>query len=153
MPYCLLGIVAVSLPSPIVPDWLMLEIGELRSSSRCVKDGELPELNVMSSTGSLMKLTPPLSSWAPRVQVKSSRNWYLCCSVVCGVFPLWPTNQPPGNVSDGSVEFSAMWLRKYEYWNMNSLSRPLPSTELRFTLAEWNVLRLSPHDSGGDCGL
>jgi hypothetical protein len=52
-----------------------------------------------------------------------------------------------------SVEFSPMWLWKYEYWKMNSFSFPPPSTELKFRLAEWNLFLLVPHDSGGEFGV
>jgi hypothetical protein len=44
-------------------------------------------------------------------------------------------------------------LSKYENWNTNSLSRPLPSTEFMLRLAEWKVFVLSPQDSGGYWGL
>src|ERR1043165_1455005 len=107
----------------------------------------------MSNVGSLMKLAPTLNSWRPLLNVKSSRNWNLCCSVVCGVLTDWPTVTLLGKVSVGSVEFSPMWFRKYEYWNVNSLSFPLPRTELRFALAEWNVFLLRPQFSGGASGL
>src|SRR5688572_16158408 len=100
-----------------------------------------------------MKLAPTLNSWLPRFQVKSSRNWYLCCSVFCGLLGFWPTKTPPGKLSDGSLERSTIEFLKYEYWNTNSLFFPLPSTEFKFTFAEWNLLRLSPQASGGDCGL
>jgi hypothetical protein len=41
-----------------------------------------------------------------------------------------------------------MWFRKYENWNVNSLSLPPPSTEFMFRFAEWNLLALVPHDWG-----
>ena len=85
--------------------------------------------------------------------MKSSRNWNLCCSVVCGVLTLWPTVTPFGKISVGRFEFSTIVFLKYENWNTNSLSLPLPSTELRFAFAEWNLFLLSPQFSGGDCGL
>ena len=100
-----------------------------------------------------MKLAPTLNSWRPLIQVKSSRNWYLCCSVVWGVLTLWPTVTPFGKVSVGRVEASAMWFRKYENWNTNSLSFPLPSELFRLRLTEWNVFWLSPQLSGGEFGL
>src|ERR1044071_7350413 len=107
----------------------------------------------MSSTGSLMKATAIFSSWLPLFQVKSSRNWNLCCSVVWGVFVFWPTDQPPGKISWGSSELAPMVFLKYENWNTNSLSLPLPSTEFRFVFREWNLFWLSPHDSGALWGL
>src|SRR5688572_26441529 len=149
MAYCLLGMRAVSLPSPMVPDWLMLEMGPRRSSVRCTKLGELPELKVMSRVGSLMNCTPIFHSWLPRVRVKSSRNWNLCCSVVWGVFAFCPVTTPFGKLSEGFVELAEMWFLKYEYWNTNSLSRPLPSTEFRFMFAEWNLFVFSPQFSTG----
>src|SRR5687768_2864590 len=100
-----------------------------------------------------MKLAPTLNSWRPRFHVKSSRNWYLCCSVFWGLFTLWPMVTPPGKVSVGSFERSTIEFLKYEYWKTNSLIFPLPSTEFRFAFTEWNLLRLSPQFSGGDCGL
>jgi len=48
----------------------------------------------------------------PAVHEKSFRNWYLCCSVVCGVLTLWPTKTPPGKVSAGEFEFSVMLFLK-----------------------------------------
>src|SRR5712692_9492044 len=107
----------------------------------------------MSRTGSLMKLTPTFTSWRPRVQVKSSRNWNLCCSVVCGVLVDCPTATPLGKVSVGRVEFSEMWFSKYVNWNTNSLSLPLLRTEFRFALTEWKVFLLTPQFSGGEDGL
>src|SRR5688572_22731769 len=100
-----------------------------------------------------MKLAPTLSSWRPLFQVKSSRNWYLCCSVRCGVLVLCPTVTPPGKVSVGRFERSTIEFLKYENWNTNSLTFPLPSTEFRFAFTEWNLFRLSPQFSGGACGL
>src|SRR3954466_11002438 len=100
-----------------------------------------------------MKLAPTLNSCLPRFHVMSSRNWYLCCSVFCGALMLWPTKTPPGYCSDGSLERSTIEFLKYEYWNTNSLTFPAPTTELRFAFMEWNVLRLSPHELGGACGL
>src|SRR5438477_10458086 len=122
----------------------MLEMAEVRLSARCTYRGDCPVENVMSSTGSLMKLAPTLNSCRPLFQVKSSRNWNLCCSVVCGVLTDWPTYTPLGKLSVGSVEFSEMWFRKYENWNVNSLSLPPPSTEFRFAFAEWKVFLLMP---------
>src|SRR5262245_39459462 len=100
-----------------------------------------------------MKLAPTLSSWLPLIHVKSSRNWYLCCSVVWGVLMLCPTVTPFGKVSVGSVEFSEMWFRKYEYWNTNSFSLPPPIELLRLAFTEWNVFLLRPQLSGGAFGL
>src|SRR5262245_16308598 len=100
-----------------------------------------------------MKLAPAFSSWRPMLQVKSSRNWYLCCSVVWGVFTDWPTVTPLGKVSVGRFEFSTMLFLKYEYWNTNSFTRPPDSTEFRFMLTEWNLFLLRPQFSGGDDGL
>ena len=84
--------------------------------------------------------------------MKSSRNWYLCCSVFWGVLMLCPTVTPPGKVSVGRVERSTIAFLKYEYWNTNSLTLPPPSTEFRFAFTEWNLFLLSPQFSGGACG-
>ena len=53
----------------------------------------------------------------------------------------------------GRSEFSTIEFLKYENWNVNSLSLPLPRTEFRFALAEWNVFLLVPQFSGGESGL
>src|SRR5262249_37278937 len=100
-----------------------------------------------------MRLAPTLNSCRPRLHVKSSRNWYLCWAVVCGVLTLWATVTRLGYCSVGSVEFSPMWLWKYENWKTNSFSRPPPITVLRLALMEWNLFLLVPHDSGGEDGL
>src|SRR4030095_16728708 len=99
-----------------------------------------------------MKLAPTLNSWRPAFQVKSSRNWYLCCSVCCGVLTDWPTVTPFGKVSVGRFERSTIAFLKYENWNTNSLMRPPESTEFRFALIEWNVFLLSPQFSSGELG-
>src|SRR6185503_4992606 len=113
----------------------------------------LPELNVMNRRGSLMKFTPAFMSWPRPPQPalcheKSSRNWNLCCSVVCGVLGLCPTETPFGNSWYGSVLAAPMWLRKSAYWKMNSFSLAPPSTQLWFRLIELKVFLLSPHAFG-----
>ena len=154
-PYCLLGMSPPLNPlgSPMGPFWLMVVMGESRASSRCTNRGDWPEEKVTSSVGSLMNITPVLSSWRPVFQVKSSRNWYFFWSVSCGVLGFEPTSTPLGKRSVGRSELAPMWLWKYENWNRNSFSRPLLSTELRLAIAEWNVFLLEPQWSGGDGGL
>src|SRR5262245_1470318 len=149
-PYCFSGMFADASPSFSVTT----EMGPLRVLSRCVYwNTPLPELNVMKRRGSLMKFTPALKS-CPRppppamCQEKSSRNWNLCCSVVCGVLGLWPADTPLGKSWNGSVLAALMWLAKSAYWKMNSFSFDPPSTQLWFTLIELNVLPLSPHALG-----
>ena len=61
---------------------------------------------------------------------KSSRNWNLFCSVVCGVLPLAPMVTPIGKLSFGAELRDAMLLRKSAYWKMNSFSFVPPTTQL-----------------------
>ena len=81
-----------------------VEMAPFTSSVRCVFcTTPLPVLNVMNSRGSLMKLTPVLTSWPmpPMPETcheKSSRNCHFFCSVVCGVFGLWPIETPFGKL-------------------------------------------------------
>src|SRR4051812_29395672 len=113
----------------------------------------LPVLNVMNRRGSLMKFTPVLKSWPrpPRPAIcheKSSRNWYFCCSVVCGELMFCPVVTPLGNDSYGVWLRAEMWLAKSAYWNTNSFRRDPASDALWFTLIELNRFALSPQSSG-----
>src|SRR5262245_29143909 len=139
--------------SPMEPFCVMLVMGALRKSSMCVKVGCCPVENVMSSLGSLMNMTPALNSWRPLLQVKSSRNWYLCWSVSCGVLGFWPTVTPFGKIWVARSELAPMWLWEYEYWDRKLVRRPRPSTVFRFMLSEWTVFLLVTQLSSGDCGL
>src|SRR5215218_8533512 len=99
-----------------------------------------------------MKFTPTLKSWPRRpppllCHEKSSRNWNLVCSVVCGVLPLAPIVRPFGKLSFGADERDAMLLAKSAYWKMNSFSLEPPSTQLWFRLIELYLLVLSPQFS------
>src|SRR4029077_9932659 len=113
-----------------------VEIGPLRSLVMWVlKVAPLPVLKVMNSRGSLMKFAPALKSWPRPPQPvlcheKSSRNWYLVCSVVCGVLPLAPIDTPFGNDWLASELRDRIWLPKLAYWKMNSFSFDPPSTQL-----------------------
>src|SRR6185369_14241235 len=137
---------APALPSLTVTS----EIGPLTSLVVCVlKVAPLPVLNVMKRCGSLMKLTPTLKSW-PRppppllFHEKSSRNWNLRCSVVCGVLPLAPIVTPLGKLSLGAELREAMVLPKSANWKMNSFSFDPPITQLWFRLIELYLFVLSP---------
>ena len=104
----------------------------------------------MNRRGSLMKLTPALKSWPmPPMPVtcheKSSRNCHFFCSVVCGVFGLWPDGDA---VREQLVRVAGcravMLLAKSAYWKMNSFSFVPPITQLWLTLIELNSFLLSP---------
>src|SRR3954447_21531715 len=129
---CFIGMFADASPSLTVTS----EIGPLTSLVMWVLNtAPLPVLKVMNRRGSLMKFTPVLKSW-PRppppllCHEKSSRNWYLVCSVVCGVLTLAPIDRPFGKVSFGAFERDRIWLPKLAYWKMNSFSFDPPSTQL-----------------------
>ena len=103
----------------------------------------------MKSRGSLMKFKPAFMSWPTpplpvRCHEKSSRNCHFFCSVVCGVFGLWPICTPLGNWRNGSWLRAVMLLAKSAYWKMNSFSMLLPITQFSLRLIELNSLVESP---------
>src|SRR5215831_17610250 len=105
-----------------------------------------------------MKFTPVLKSWPrPPMPVlcheKSSRNWNLCCSVVCGVLPLAPMLTPFGNDSAGAELRDAMLFANVANWKMNSFSFDPASTQLWFRLIEFSLFVLSPQLSNVLVGL
>src|SRR3954454_15360357 len=146
---CFIGMFADASPSLTVTS----EIGPLTSLVMWVLNtAPLPVLKVMNRRGSLMKFTPVLKSW-PRppppllCHEKSSRNWYLVCSVVWGVLALAPMVKPFGNNSFAADDRDAMLLAKFAYWKMNSFSFDPPSPQLWFRLIELYLFVLSPQFS------
>ena len=75
---------------------------------------------------------------------KSSRNWNLRCSVVCGVLALAPIVRPFGKLSFGFELRDVMVLPKSANWKMNSFSFDQPITQLWFRLIELYLFALSP---------
>src|SRR4051812_39045059 len=106
----------------------------------------------MNRCGSLIRLMPVLKSCPrpspPECQEKSSLNWNLRCSVVCGALTLCPVVTVLGKIWYGLLLLALIWLAKLANWKMNSFSLAPPSTQLWLTLTDWKSLWLWPQLSG-----
>ena len=81
----------------------------------------------MKRRGSCTQFTPALKLCASpampvAVQLTSSRNCHLTCSVVCGAFGLAPDVTAFGNWRNGSVLLPGIAFLKFANWKMNSFS-------------------------------
>src|SRR5258706_7811986 len=114
---------------------------------------DVPDVVLMKRCGSCTQFTPALKLCASpaipvAVQLTSSRNCHLSCSVVCGAVGFEPVVTPFGNIRYGRALLPGMAFLKSANWKMNSLSFVRPNTQLSFTLTELKLLRLIDHVEG-----
>src|SRR5258706_1201199 len=114
---------------------------------------DVPDVVLMKRCGSCTQFTPALKLCARPanpvvVQLTSSRNCHLSCSVVCGAVGFEPVVTVFGNTRYGRVLLPGIAFLKSANWNTNSLSFVRPNTQLSFALIELKLLWLIDHVEG-----